>query len=309
MAPSSIRIVYRDEYVSPVVEAGFRHVFDTEKPRRIHGALIRDGLLHPSDFVSPAPLTEPDLLLVHTPAYVAEIRRPDRLASLLLLDPDHPWDDRLLEPFLYGAGGTVAAARLAASERGIAVNLGGGYHHAQADKAEGFCAIADVAIAIRALQRERHVERVLIVDLDCHHGNGNAEIFSSDESVFTFSMHGGNWCWLTKQHNRDVELPAHVGDDRYLQLLRQHLPDILGRFSPDFVIYVAGSDPFAGDALGDLDISEAGMLARDRFVTTEVLARSLPMAVVTAGGYGPDSWRIHYNYVRWLLTGEAEVVP
>lgn len=297
------KVFYRDEYVSHVAEAGFRHVFDSEKPRRIHDALIRDGLLLPGDFLSAPALTENELLLVHTPAYLEEIRRPERLARLLLLDPDHPWNERLIEPFLHAAGGTLAAARLAANERSIAVNLSGGYHHAQADKAEGFCAIADVAIAIRALQRERKTTRTLIVDLDCHHGNGNAEIFSVDESVFTFSLHGNSWCRITKENNRDVELPSHVGDAVYLESLQRHLPEIIAAFAPDLVMYVAGSDPFIGDMLGDFDITEAGMLARDQFVTRAARNRGLPLVVVTAGGYGPDSWRIHYNYVRWLLTG------
>ena len=199
--------------------------------------------------------------------------------------------------------GTLAAALAAAADGGISLNLGGGYHHAQRDKAEGFCAIADVAVAIRRLQREGRVERVLMVDLDYHHGNGNAEIFATDESVFTFSMHANNWCWLTKRNNLDVELPAHTEDALYLDALRRHLPQILTTFRPQIVFYVAGSDPFVEDRLGDFDVSEAGMLERDRFVTRETRCGRLPLVVVTAGGYGPSSWRIHFNYYRWLLAG------
>jgi acetoin utilization deacetylase AcuC-like enzyme len=299
------RFFYRDEYVSHVVEAGARHVFDTEKPRRIRDALIRDGVVMAGDFIAPPPVTEDELLLVHTPEYLASIRRPEILATLLLLDRERPWDKHLLDPFLFAAGGTVAAARLAVREHRIGVNLGGGYHHAQADKAEGFCAIADVAIAIRVLQQAGHVQRTLIVDLDYHHGNGNAEIFATDESVFTFSVHAGNWCWITKQNNRDIELPAHTGDELYLDTLRAHLPDILDTLRPDVALYVAGSDPFIGDTLGDFDVSEAGMLARDQLVTREIWGRGIPLVVVTAGGYGPESWRIHYNYCRWLMTADA----
>jgi acetoin utilization deacetylase AcuC-like enzyme len=149
------------------------------------------------------------------------------------------------------------------------------------------------------------VERVLIVDLDYHHGNGNAEIFSADESVFTFSMHAGNWCWIRKRNNRDVELPSHTKDGEYLAALEQHLPGIVREFRPDFAVYIAGSDPFVEDALGDFDLTEEGMLARDRFVTAEVWGRRIPMIVVTAGGYGEASWRIHYNYYRWLLEQEG----
>jgi acetoin utilization deacetylase AcuC-like enzyme len=297
------RLFYRPEYVYDVLEAGIRHTFDTQKPKRLCEGLIASGAAGRSDFVAPPLVSEEELQLVHTPGYLEEIRRPETLARLLFLDPEHPWDERLLQPFLFASGGTVAGARTAVSERRIAINLGGGFHHAQVDRAEGFCAIADVAIAIRVLQRSGQVRRVLIVDLDYHHGNGNAEIFAQDESVFTFSMHAGNWCWIAKRNNCDVELPAHTQDDAYLDALRRHLPAIVREFQPDFAIYVAGSDPFVEDTLGDFDVSEAGMLERDRFVTRELWDRGIPMCVVTAGGYGEASWRIHFNYMRWLLTG------
>lgn len=296
-----LRFFYRPEYVYDVVEAGARHTFDVLKPRRIHHALLSTGLITDAGFIAAPSLSREQLLLVHTAAYLDEIHRPDVLAKLLLLDRDHPWDDRLIEPFLYASGGTVAAARMACAEHLIGVNLGGGFHHAQADKAEGFCAIADVAIAIRALQASGEVRRVLIVDLDYHHGNGNAQIFAEDESVFTFSMHAGNWCWISKRNNRDIELLPGTGDEAYLEALSEHLPPIIEELRPDFAVYVAGSDPHREDLLGDFDISEAGMLARDCMVTRQLWGRGIPMVVVTAGGYGPVSWRIHFNYFRWLL--------
>jgi len=302
---SRARLFYRQEYVYAVVEAGVRHAFDVQKPRRIRDALIAAGVAAADDFIAAPPVSQAQLQLVHTPDYLAEIRRPEALARLLFLDPAFPWDERLLEPFLFAAGGTVAAARVAATERVIGVNLGGGFHHAQADKAEGFCAIADVAVAIRALQRSGRAERVLIVDLDYHHGNGNAEIFSADESVFTFSVHAGNWCRISKRNNRDIELPSHTNDAAYLAVLQTELPAIMQAFQPDLAVYVAGSDPFIEDSLGDFDISEAGMLARDQLVTREVWGRGVPMAVVTAGGYGETSWRVHFNYFRWLLSEGA----
>lgn len=295
------RLYYRAEYVADILEAGMRNTFDILRPRRIRDSLIDCGVAAGGDFIAPSALDDADLLLVHPRDYIETIREPSTLARLLFLDPEHPWDDRLLLPFLYAAGGTVEAALGAAAGGGIGLNLGGGYHHAQADKAEGFCAIADVAIAIRRLRLARHAERVLIVDLDYHHGNGNAEIFSQDESVFTFSMHGNNWCWLTKRNNLDIELPPGTGDDAYLQTLRQRLPPIVEEFEPDFAFYVAGGDPFVEDRLGDFTISEAGMLERDLFVTDLLRARGLPMVAVTAGGYGPTSWRVHFNYYGRLL--------
>ena len=295
------RIFYRDEYVLDSVEEGFRHAFDVRKARRVRDRLIADGLLGPDDFVAAPPVSGDELALVHTDAYLAHIREPANLARLLLLDPERPWDETLLAPFLYATGGTIAAARFAAGTGGIGLNLGGGFHHAQADRGEGFCPIADVAIAARILQREELASRILIVDLDHHHGNGNAEIFAGDESVFTFSIHDNNWSWIEKRNNLDVELPSGCGDEAYLAALETHLPPVVRDFAPDAAFYLAGSDPFVEDVLGDLRVSEAGLLTRDRRVTAGLFGRGIGMAVVTAGGYGPASWRIHYNYAAWLL--------
>ena len=149
------RLFYRAEYVCDVLEAGMRHTFDILRPQRIRDALVACGAARAEEFIVPAALGDDDLRLVHTPAYLELVRQPATLARLLFLDPEHPWDDRLLMPFLYASGGTLAAALAAAEDGGIGLNLGGGYHHAQRDKAEGFCPIADVAVAIRRLQRER----------------------------------------------------------------------------------------------------------------------------------------------------------
>jgi acetoin utilization deacetylase AcuC-like enzyme len=301
-----VRLFYRDEYVYDVLESGMRHTFDVLRPRRVRDALVADGLATADDFLAAPPVSDAQLALVHTPGYIAAIKDPATLAGFLLLDPAHPWDDRLLEPFLYASGGTVAAARMALAEGGIAVNFGGGFHHAQADKAEGFCAIADVAIAIRQLEGDGELGRALIVDLDYHHGNGNALIFAADESVFTYSIHGVPWCFLEKQSNEDVMLPPRAGDDEYLGALRRTLPAVIDRFRPDLAFYLAGSDPFVEDTLGEARVSEQGLLERDRFVTGELRRRGIPMAVVMAGGYGPSSWRIYRNYFSWLLAAGEE---
>lgn len=296
-----LRLFYRDEYVYDVIEAGRRQTFDVERARRIRDALVASGLAPASLFVAAPPASTADLRLVHTAGYLESLRNPEVLARLLFLDPAHPWDERLLLPFLYAAGGTIAAANWAVRTGGIGFNLGGGFHHAQADKAEGFCAIADVAIAIRRLQNERAIDRALIVDLDYHHGNGNAEIFSSDESVFTLSIHGNNWCWIDKRNNLDIELPAGTEDAKYLATLGDRLPRVLDVFEPDLVVYIAGADAFCEDKLGDFALSEAGMLERDRFVTEVVHRNGLPLVVVTGGGYGPSSWRIPFNHIALLI--------
>ena len=296
-----VRLFFRDEYVYDVQEAGMRHTHDVLRARRVRDALLADGLVQPKDFHAAPPLSDAQLLLVHTPDYVRALHDPALLARSLLLDPSHPWDERLLQPFAYAAGGTVAAAREAVAHGSIAVNLGGGFHHAQADKAEGFCAIADVAVAIRQLQGDGLLERALIVDLDYHHGNGNALLFANDERVFTYSLHSVPWCFVEKRNHEDVMLPPRADDAAYLGALHATLPSVFDRFHPELVLYLAGSDPFVLDTLGDARVSEQGMLERDRFVTELVRGRGLPLVVTMAGGYGPDSWRIYRNYFSWLL--------
>lgn len=302
VGPHPVRVFFHPGYVVDVVEAGSRNTFDTERARRVHDRLLREGVLDPESVIAAPIASDAQLRLVHTEAYLESLRDSAVLARLLMLDAARPWGDRLLQPFLHATGGTIAAARFAVTSGGIGFNLGGGFHHAQADKAEGFCAVADVAIAVRLLQQTQAIRRALIIDLDYHHGNGNAEIFSADESVFTLSIHAGNWCWIDKRNNLDVELPPGVRDEAYLDCIRTHVPRVLDEFAPDFVCYVAGADPFVEDMLGDFSISEAGMLRRDQLVSKEVAARGIPMAVVTAGGYGPTSWKISYNHLRWLLT-------
>lgn len=301
MEPAKVRFFYRDEYVYDALEAGARHTFDILRARRVRDALVAAGAIGADEFVAAPPLSRAQLALVHTPDYIEAIHDPEILARYLLLDPSHPWDDRLLQPFLHASGGTVAAARMAATEGAVAVNFGGGFHHAQADKAEGFCAIADVAIAIRQLQGEGATKRTAIVDLDYHHGNGNALIFAQDDGVLTYSLHSVPWCFLEKENNCDVMLPPHADDEAYLGALRETLPPALERFAPDLAVYLAGSDPFVEDTLGDACVSEEGLFERDRFVTEQLLGRGVPMAVVMAGGYGTSSWRIYRNYFAWLL--------
>ena len=292
------KLFYDDGYVYDVVEHGWRHAFDIRRPRKIRDALIQCGAADGSDFHAPHVVTEDELLLVHTPAYLAEISDPATLARYLLLDGAHPWDERLLRPFRLAAGGTVEALRATAFERRLGINLGGGFHHAQADRTEGFCAIADVAVAIRVDAGKVTAGAFSSSISTITTANGNALIFANDESVFTFSMHNFRWCYIDKRNNLDIELPPRVDDHSYLMLLRHALPEILDSFAPETAIYVAGSDPHVEDLFGDADLSFRGLLDRDRYVTTHLLERDIPFTTVTAGGYGPESWRVHFNYYQ-----------
>jgi acetoin utilization deacetylase AcuC-like enzyme len=222
--------------------------------------------------------------LVHTPEYVA------RLFSGTLSEAEQrrlgfPWSEELLIRSRASVGGTLAAARWAL-DRGIGGNLAGGTHHAFADRGEGFCVFNDLAVAIRALQAERKIERAVVVDLDVHQGNGTAEIFANDPAVFTFSIHGKhNYPFHKTRSSRDVALEDETGDDEYLRLLGEHLPEVLDLAEADIVFYQAGVDPLADDALGRLALTAEGLRRRDELVFREVARRSLPVVLTMGGGY------------------------
>jgi len=298
------RIVYHPEYVTTLRDAGARHAFDNRRPQRIIEQLYHAGVLSPSQVLAPEPATSADLELVHTRSYLEELREPGRLAALLFMQ-EGVVDDELLQSFLRQTGGTMLAAERAVRDRVPVFNLGGGFHHAQRDRAEGFCAINDIAVATRRLQHLQLARKVLVIDLDFHPGNGTALIFSDDESVFTLSVHGQSWSRVEqKTNNLEVELPPGASDDVYLQVVREALAEARGRFVADAVIYLAGADPHEDDALGDFEITEEGMLERDLMIWELCREWGTPPCVVLGGGYSPFAWTLAYNFVFSVLTGE-----
>jgi acetoin utilization deacetylase AcuC-like enzyme len=211
-----------------------------------------------------------------------------------------PWSPLMVERSRRSAGATIAACR-AAIERGAAVNLAGGTHHAYADRGEGFCVFNDAAIAARLVQAERRVARVAIVDLDVHQGNGTAAILAGDDSVFTLSLHAEhNFPFKKERSDLDVPLPDDTGDDAYLSALHGALDELARRFSPQLIIYLAGADPHEGDRLGRLKLTFDGMAARDRTVFAFARRLGVPVAVAMAGGYGKniqDTVAIHLQTI------------
>ena len=195
-----------------------------------------------------------------------------------------PFSDAYREASILSAGASTEAGRIALRS-GIGVHLGGGFHHAFAGHGEGFCMINDVAVAAMTLLREAAVERLAIVDLDVHHGNGTATIFADEPSVFTFSMHHQwNYPALKPPSDLDVGLDDGIGDDEYLRLLTEHLPAVL-EHQPSLIFYLAGADPFQEDQLGGLALTKAGLRARDETLLSKVRGAGVPLAVTLAGGY------------------------
>jgi len=291
-----MRVSYTSRYYADIGEG---HVFPIRKFELVRDRLLREGTLRPQQIVEPLPALITDVLLVHTEDYVTRLRSgtlsPREIRRLGL-----PWSKALVRRSFLAAGGTINAARFALEDR-IGSNLAGGTHHAFPDRGEGFCVLNDVAIAIRVLQRDGLIRRAAIIDCDVHQGNGTATIFEDDESVFTFSMHGAkNYPLFKARSTLDVELPDETTDDRYLEILQEHLPQVFNH-SPEMIFYLGGADPYHGDKLGRLALTIKGLRERDRTVLAECKRRGVAVATVMSGGYAAnisDTVEIHCNTIR-----------
>lgn len=292
-----LRLWTSARYAFPLPEG---HRFPIAKYQRLREQVLSAGIATPESLCEPPRADREALLLVHTADYVDRFM-DGRLTAAELRRVGLPWSPSLVERSLRAVGGTCEAA-VAALDDGIAMNLAGGTHHAFPDHGEGFCVFNDVAITIRVLQRAGRIRRATVVDLDVHQGNGTNAIFAGDDSVFTFSMHGGrNYPFHKVAGSLDIELPDGMHDEEYLELLVRHLPDVLSRSQPDLVLYLAGADPHEGDALGRLGISFEGLARRDALVIHSCREVGLPVAITVAGGYGrniDDTVRIHTETAR-----------
>jgi len=280
---ATVHAYYSDHFVLPLPDG---HRFPMAKYARLRERVIAEGIVARGDLVEAQAAPWEALTLVHTPGYVAAVAA-GTLPAEMIRRIGFPWSPAMVERSRRSAGATIAAARTALVE-GAAVNLAGGTHHAFADRGEGYCVFNDVAVATRIVQHEGRCRQVAVVDCDVHQGNGTAAIFRDDPSVFTFSLHGaGNYPFRKETSDLDVELPDGAGDDDYLEALGAHLPAALSG-NPQLAFYLAGADPYAGDRLGRLRVSMAGLAARDQLVLGACRAAQVPVAVVMSGGYAPD---------------------
>jgi len=270
-----------DRYVLPL-PAGHRF------PMRKYAALReRVRRLAPERLREPPAADDGALGRVHAPAYIDAVTN-GRLDAAAQRRIGFPWTPAMVERSRRSAGATMAACR-SALVHGVGVNLAGGTHHAHRDFGAGFCVFNDAAVAARAMQVEAGVDRVLIVDLDVHQGDGTAALLADDATIFTFSMHGRrNFPFRKCASDLDVELDDGTGDAAYLETLRAALSVVLARMTPDLAIYLAGADPYAGDRLGRLSLSKPGLAARDRRVLGSLRERGVPVVIAMAGGYADD---------------------
>jgi acetoin utilization deacetylase AcuC-like enzyme len=288
-----MKFVYSDRYL---VDIG-PHVFPVQKYSMVREALLAEGVPE-GDFIEPVRARDEDLLLVHSEEYLddlVKLRRTHRTVSSEL-----PLTREIIDSYILAAGGTCTAVERAL-EDGCSVHLGGGWHHAFRSHAEGFCYVNDIAVALKRAQKDGLIHRAAVVDCDLHQGNGTAKLFQSDSTVFTFSIHQERNYPVKETSDLDIGLEDRTGDEEYNSLLGAALQQILGRSEPELVIYVAGSDPYEKDLLGGLSLTIDGLYRRDELVMRECDKRSVPVAVVFAGGYSErveDTVEIHLNTCR-----------
>jgi len=275
------------------------HVFPSQKFRLIAEKLMSGGIAENEDFVRPAAASDEDILRVHTADWVHKLKS-GTLSRSEEMRLEVPYSPELVEAFWLAAGGTIAAAQGALRD-GFGCNLGGGFHHAYPGHGEGFCAIHDVAVAIRRMQHDGAIRKAMVIDTDVHHGNGTAAIFSRDDSIFTLSIHQlNNYPAHKPASSLDLNMEDGVDDEEYLGALLPAVRHVLDRFGPDMVFYVGGADPYREDRLGGLQLSMNGLQKRDGGVFEEARKRKIPVVTTLAGGYAlrlSDTVQIHVNTV------------
>jgi acetoin utilization deacetylase AcuC-like enzyme len=292
------RLVYHERYDLHLGD----HVFPSKKYKWLHDRLLWTRFAVKEDFIEPAPATDADLALAHDPEWVRKLSS-GTISYQEILQLEIPYSRYMVEAFWLAAGGSIMAARMAL-ETGIGFNLGGGFHHAFADHGEGFCAVNDIAVAIRRLQHDGAIHRAMVVDCDVHHGNGTAGIFAGDQSVFTLSIHQlNNYPAEKPPSSLDINLADGVGDAEYLNRLANGYRAALALFHPDLIVYAAGADPYYEDQLGGLSLTMEGLKDRDSLVLNTARQKGVPVAVVLAGGYAQsveDTVTIHANTLAVL---------
>jgi acetoin utilization deacetylase AcuC-like enzyme len=315
------KLVYSEKYYLPIGE----HVFRADKFRLIRERLLKQKVADESDFIAPAPASESDVLLVHSPHYVNKLMEGS-LSAREELQMEIPYSPQVVDAFILHAGGSILAAERALLD-GVCINIGGGFHHAFPDHGEGFCMINDFAVAIRVLQKRGLIRRAMTVDCDVHQGNGTAAIFGvaaqqanslpsaaaalalqsgvmiqgTSRDVFTISLHQeNNYPFVKPASSIDVNLPDGCGDTEYLAWLDNALSSGLRQFAPDLICYIAGADPYCQDQLGGLNLSIEGLKQRDELVFRAAREREIPVMSTFAGGYAhraEDTVTIHCNTV------------
>jgi len=292
----TFKFIFSDAYW--MVNLG-NHVFPVDKYRVIYENLLYMGA-QKENFLSPEPGLKEDILLVHSVKYLKKLEM-GKLSHTEMMTMELPYSPELFEFARLTVGGTIITGKQAL-EDGLAVHIGGGFHHAFADHGEGFCILNDTAVALEKLKKEGNIQKAMIVDCDVHQGNGTADIFSKKDYVFTFSIHQMDIYPANKSSSSlDVGMWSGDGDEEYISAIRSNFPRLYEEFQPDLVFYLAGADPYEKDRLGGLRLTLEGLMERDKIVIGEARKLSLPVGILFAGGYAynvQDTISVHLNTVK-----------
>ena len=279
-----LKIAFHPIYKHPLPEG---HRFPMEKYDLLPQQLLHEGTCSEDNFFKPERPNDKYILAVHEPEYyydLLNITLDQRAARKI----GFPLSEVLVERERLITDGTLKATEYAL-QNGIAMNIAGGTHHAYTNRGEAFCMLNDQAIGARYLQAKGLSKKILIVDLDVHQGNGTAEIFKNDKSVYTFSMHGkSNYPFKKEQSDLDIGLDNGINDKDYLKILKSTLPKLIDMQNPDFIFYLCGVDVIASDKLGKLGMTINGCKERDRFVLQQCKNNNIPVMCSMGGGYSPD---------------------
>lgn len=276
-----MRVSYSREYFAPLPDG---HVFPMSKFPALCHILQMEGLITYDEINAPLPASWDTLRLVHTEQYLTDLR-DGKLHKKAIRKLGLPWSATLVHRSRVAVQGTINASVFALTD-GLGANLAGGTHHAFPGHGEGFCVLNDVAVACRVLLNAGAVNRILIMDMDVHQGNGTAFVFEDDPRVYTFSMHGArNYPFRKQISSKDIGLADRIGDDEYLSLIHQAVPTVFDEAQPDLVFYLAGVDVHAKDRFGRLKMTREGMHERDRYVLQAVKKLNVPLVLLLSGGY------------------------
>ena len=279
-----LKIAYHPIYKHDLPDG---HRFPMEKYDLLPQQLVYEGTCNEENFFEPEIPNNKYFFLVHDAAYVSDLLNItlDQKAARKI---GFPLSEELIAREMMIADGTMKASKFAI-KYGVAMNIAGGTHHAFTNKGEGFCMLNDQAIGARYLQEKGLANNILIVDLDVHQGNGTAEIFNSDPTVFTFSMHGkSNYPFHKEKSDLDIPLDNETEDALYLSILKETLPELIKIQQPDFIYYLCGVDVIKTDKLGKLSLTIEGCKERDRFVLQTCKDHNIPVMCSMGGGYSPD---------------------
>lgn len=279
-----LKIAYHPIYKHPLPEG---HRFPMLKYELLPQQLIHEGTCTEANFFEPEIPNDKYIVAVHDPEYFYDLLNI-MISPKMARKIGFPLSEELVERERIIADGTIKGCEYAL-KNGIAMNIAGGTHHAYSDHGEAFCMLNDQAIGARYLLNKGLAKKILIVDLDVHQGNGTAEIFQNDESVFTFSMHGAsNYPFKKEESDLDIALPKGTNDETYLSILKKELPQLIKNIQPDFIFYLCGVDILESDKLGTLGLTLEGCRKRDEFVLSTCHRLKIPVQCSMGGGYSPD---------------------